>query len=602
MIRNNFGEQQTYIIQGIDQLDYLPLYKKNKVLESYRLDFVGNVELGEKKLDYSESSSLHDLYFNNYQKYIDYNIQDVNLVKRLDEKLGLIVAQIMIAYEACMNFADVISPVRTWDCLINKEMSKENRKPPYSITDQSQGESIPGGFVKEPKLGKNGWLMSFDLASLYPHLIMQFNISPETLMDGWQLWPMDTKEERVQKMLRKEEMPEVPLDHSISAAGYAFDNESEGIIPRLMGRMYNERKVFKKTMLEKQRNGEDSSMEELRQYILKIMLNSGYGAFINRYFRWYDQRLGESITLSGQMLIQVAEREINLWMNKVLKTDKVDYIIAIDTDSNYVNVQPLVDKYFSNKEHSEIIDCLDKIGEEQISKVLENGFEEAKEYTNAFAQKMLMEREAIASSAFWTAKKRYAMCVWDMEGVRMPADKPKLKIQGLEAIRSSTPESCREALLEMINKTLLGTEEEVQAYIADFRKEFNSLSYEKIAFPRTMNNIKKFTTDNGFVKGTPIHVRGAVAFNRLLDKNELAPKWEKLKDGEKGKYLYLLEPNNIGTNVLSFSQAVPEEFAFEKYVDYKKMFEKAIVDPMTKILDPLGWSVEKRASLMDFFG
>ena len=643
-------------ISGVDVIDYMLLYKKNKTQDSYRLDNIARLELGEMKslgtvemLDMSRtpfSSKLpntiydetDDEEFNRFarlrkervetqlgnnankdlevqiltkqekkaafQAFISYNIQDVNLVKKLDEKMGLIDAHIMIAYESCMNFEDVSSPVKTWDCLINKELFRNNQIPHFHIEKQTTQDSIPGGHVKEPQVGKHGWCVSFDLNSLYPHLIMQFNISPETLDTQYRLDQITGEEKRVQNLLNetydlKNEHQEL---YSISAAGYRFKNDFEGIIPRLMRKMYDDRKAFKKQMIVKQKRGEDATLENLRQYVLKILLNSGYGAFINKYFRWFDLRLGKSITLSGQYVIQVAEKAINEWMNKVLKTENVDYIIAIDTDSNYVNFQPMVDKFFPGKSKDELVDIIDKISQEQVQVVLENAFKDAASYMNSFEQKMVMEREAIASSAFWTAKKRYAMCVWDMEGVRMPADKPKLKIQGLEAIRSSTPQLCRQPLLDVIEKTLLEDEDSVQEFIKSFKKDFMNFDITNISMPRTMNNMQKFIEGDGYRKGTPVHIRGALKFNDMLVRHNLEEIWEPIQSGEKGKFIYLMEPNNVGSNVISFVSGIPKEFDINKYVDKNKMFEKIIIDPVSGILEPIGWSVEKKLTLESFFG
>ena len=600
-INNAYGEQQLIDIMGVDIVDYLPRYKKNKIQDSYRLDNVAHIELGEKKLDYSEVGNLHNLYTENYQKYIDYNIQDVNLVNRLDQKMGLIDAQIMIAYTACVNVSDVGGTVRTWDSLISAELWKENKVAHYHMESVDSNVSIPGGFVKEPQIGKHGWCMSFDLNSLYPHLIMQFNISPETINNDFKLWPADSAEQRMDKMLAGAPIGVVPENHSITPAGYAFTNEFEGIVPRIMRRFYKERKVVKKQMIAKQQKGEDASLENLRQYVIKILLNSGYGAMTNKYYRWYDRRQGESITLSGQLVIQVAEREINKFMNKVCGTSGVDYVIAIDTDSNYVNVQPLVEKFFKDKSNEEIVDILDKIGQDQIQKVLEKGFDELATYLSAKEQAMVMEREAIASSAFWTAKKRYAMAVWDMEGVRFKEDKLKIKIQGLEAIRSSTPQSCRGALLDLIKTTLMKTEEDVQKYVADFKQKFMDFPFEDIAFPRSMNNMTKNDLGNAFQKGTPPHTRGAIQFNRLLKQKGLDKQWEPIKEGEKGKFMYLRSPNNIGTDVISFATTIPPELDCTKYIDRELMFEKAVIEPVKGFLDPIGWSHEKIHTIEDFF-
>lgn len=598
-VPTNHGSVQVVNILGIDNLDYLAMYRKNKVQESYRLDHIASIELKEKKLDYSEVSGLHQLYKTNFQKFIDYNIQDVNLVNRLDEKLGLINVQISIAYKAGVNFEEVNGTVRTWDSLINKELWAEKKIPHFNIESIDTRASLPGGHVKDPQVGKHGWCLSFDLNSLYPHLIMQYNISPETLHKTYKAFPMEDQHGRVRKMLNRDPITDAPLNHAIAASGYAFDKSQEGIVPRVMRQLYDTRKRVKKEMLRKQAAGEDYAKEHLTQYTIKILLNSGYGALTNKFYRWFDIRLGESITLSGQFVIQTAEQALNKWMNKVMQTEGEDYIIAIDTDSNYINVQPLVDKFFPDKSKEELIDILDKIANEQIQKALDKGWDDVADYQNVYAQKMVMEREAIASSAFWTAKKRYAMAVWDMEGVRMK--EPYLKIQGLEAIRSSTPTSCRESLLEMIKLTLLTDEDTVQKFIADFKEHYKTLPMEDIAFPRTMNNLNKYTQPDGFMKGTPPHVKGAIQFNRMLGVKGVEKDYELMKDGEKGKFCWLLEPNNVGTPVLSFGYVIPDEFDVRKYVDYEKMFEKTIIDPMKGILDPIGWQPVKTLTLMDFF-
>lgn len=649
------GTEQRCSILGVDVIDYMDRYRKTFVRDSYRLDNIANTELGERKslssvamLDMGRvpftdrpSNVVYELSddeeFNRFAKvrkervdtlnsnnpnkdieielilkeekkaafqaFISYNIQDVNLVKRLDEKLGLLDVQMMVAYTTLSNFEEVNGTVRVWDCLINKELWKEGMIPPYHIHPPEFNQGIPGGHVKEPQVGKHGWCMSFDLNSLYPHLIMQFNISPETILASGRVWETVSDEERIERMLHRHKLPEsVPENTSISGSGTLYSNDKEGIIPKIMRSLYEERKTTKKKMLQAQRDkSSDYSSLHLKQYAIKILLNSGYGALTNKFYRWYDRRMGESTTLSGQLVIRSAEKAINKWMNRVLGTEKKDYIIAIDTDSNYVNMQPLVDKFFKNKTKDEIVDLLDKIAVEQVQKVLEEEFEDLKNYLHAFDQKMVMEREAIASSAFWTAKKRYAMCVWDMEGVRFD-DKPKLKIQGLEAIRSSTPAACREPLLNLIEKVLLTDEENVQQYIAEFKDIFMKLDVSEISMPRTMNNLKKY--DSGtrdFKKGTPPHVRGALVFNRLLKKHGLDELWESIKESEKAKFCYLTEPNSIGTDVISFNTAIPAEFDLERYIDRHKMFEKIIIDPVTGILDPIGWSVEKKLTLESFF-
>jgi DNA polymerase elongation subunit (family B) len=593
------GVETEVAMKGVSVIDYIVLYRRNKIQESYRLDWVAYLELGQRKLDHSEVTGLHTLYYSNYQKFIDYNIQDVNLVRMLDEKLGLIDAQLAMAYKASLNYDEVSSPVRAWDSLINKELIKGNQHPHYNITAGDKSVQIPGGHVKEPIVGKHGWVLSFDLNSLYPHLIMQYNISPETILKSGKIWPNESAEERIQRFLRREPIPVTNDSTIICPSGWQFSNKIEGIIPKIMRTLYEERKEFKDRMIAKQKAGKSYSYEHNNQQVRKILLNSGYGAITNKFYRWYDQRLGESITLSGQFIIQEAEKNLNAFMNKLLKTVNKDYVIAIDTDSNYLNVQPIIDKFFSDKTSTEIVDILDKIAEEQIDKVLEKGFTEVSEYQNTLGQKMIMKRECIAETAFWTAKKRYAMAVWDTEGFRHK--EIKIKVQGLDAIRSSTPQIMREKLLKMVNLTLTDTEENLQKYVAGVKAEYLSMVPQDIAFPRTMNSITDYTIGIGFMKGTPPHVRGAIAFNRLLDEKKLTGSWEKVKNGEKGRFIYLREPNNVGTYVISFMTSIPDEIDIIKYIDYEKMFNKTVTEPLKHILDPIGWSSVKRATLVDFF-
>ena len=594
------GTQQRVEIVGVDDIDYLDRYKKNAVQESYRLDHIANIELGEKKLDYEEAGTLHRLFFDDFNKFIDYNIQDTNLVKRLDDKMGLIDVQIAVAYKAGINYEDVSGVVKTWDALINREMAVENKIPPSTFPKYSLTEAIPGGYVKQPQVGKHGWVASFDLNSLYPHLIMQYNISPETIMDKLQVWPDISEDKRMRDFLHNKSFKN-PGDFAVAASGWCFKKDHEGMIPRAMRKLYSERKKIQGIMKQAQKDGKDITKLHLAQYVRKILLNSGYGAITNKYYRWFDPRLGSSITLSGQFVIQRAEMAINRYLNKLLKTDKVDYVIAIDTDSNYVNLQPLVDKFFADKSKAEVVDILDRVCEEQLTKALNQEFDEIAKYQNVYEQKMVMGRENIADSAFWTAKKRYAMNVWDIEGYR--PEKPKLKIQGLEAIRSSTPQICREPLLKLIELCLVSDEAEVQKAVQDLKKYFLTLRGEDIAFPRTMNNVWAYTPrDNiGFKKGTPPHIRGAVLFNRLIKQHKLENTWEFINNGEKGKFLWLREPNNVGSDVISYMTAIPNEFKVRDYIDYQKMFQKIIIEPMEGILDPIGWSIEKKLTLTNFF-
>ena len=601
------GTQLTVDISGVDLIDYMELYQKNfKAVASYRLDNIAEIELGQKKIDYSQYGNLFKLYQVNHQKFIDYNIMDVFLVNELDKKLGLLDVAIAVAYKAGTNFSDVQGSVNVWDSMISKELRKENK---YVHTQLHPGDAqgIPGGYVKDPQVGKHDWTMSFDLASLYPNLIVQYNLSPETIIDGSK---MDVS---VDDLLNRKDL-NLNSNEIIAGSGWKFRSDKQGILPRLMESLYNERKRYKKVMIQQQqklagmkdkRTSEYKQQEKivakahLAQYTRKILLNSGYGCFANAYFRFFDPRIAASITLSGQLSIRTSEKAINTWMNDLLKTEK-DYVIAIDTDSNYLNVQPIVDKFLPGKDINTTADALDKLAKDKIEKVIEQGYQNLADYVQAPRQMMSMDREAIANSAVWTAKKRYCMNVVDNEGVRY--DTPKVKIQGLEAVKSSTPNVCKDKLFTAIKLILTSSEFEVQKFIAEFKKDFKTLNPNEVAFPRGINGISKFFDKTTlWKKSTPAHVRGALVFNHMIKKLELTNEYQPMKEGEKGKFIYLKMPNKSGSNVISFETELPKELGLHGHIDYDLQFEKAYISAIKIILDAIGWTVEKQNTLEDLF-
>ena len=334
----------------------------------------------------------------------------------------------------------------------------------------------------------------------------------------------------------------------------------------------------------------------------KISLNSAYGAIGNQYFRYYKLANAEAITLSGQVSIRWIENRMNRKLNKILKTEEVDYVIASDTDSIYLNMGPFVDAIFKGREatHVEIVDFLDKVCDMEFQKYIESSYEALAKYVNAYDQKMFMARENIADRGIWTAKKRYILNVWDSEGVRY-AD-PKLKIMGLEAVKSSTPAPCRQMIKDGLKVIMSGTEEEMIEYIESCRTKFKSLPPEEISFPRSVSNVTKYKGDNTiYAKGTPMHVRGALLYNHYVKEKKLDRKYAYIQNGEKIKFCYLKDPNPIRENVISFIQDFPKELNLTKYIDYETQFNKAFVEPVKAVLNAIGWEVERRISLESFF-
>ena len=339
------------------------------------------------------------------------------------------------------------------------------------------------------------------------------------------------------------------------------------------------------------------------QMARKIQLNSAYGAIGNQYFRYYKLANAEAITLSGQVSIRWIENKVNGYLNKLLQTEEVDYVIASDTDSIYLNMGPLVTKFFGTKsdDKNAIVSILDKICKDKLEPFIESSYQELAEYVSAYDQMMFMKRENIAERGIWTAKKRYILNVWNSEGVAYA--EPKLKIMGIEAVKSSTPAPCRQMIKDALKLVMTGTEDDVINFIEQSRKKFKNMGPEEISFPRSVSDVEKFNDRSSiYKKGTPIHVRGALLFNHYIKDKKLTNKYSLIQNGEKIKFCYLKVPNTIHENVFSFIQDFPKELDLNKYVDYELQFSKAFVDPLKAILDAIGWSVEKTVSLEDFFG
>jgi DNA polymerase elongation subunit (family B) len=599
-------EQISYEVSGISIIDYLDLYKKftYKAQESYRLDHIANVELGQKKLDHSEFETFKDFYTKDWQKFIDYNIRDVELVDQLEDKMKLIELCFTMAYDAKVNFNDVFFQVRTWDAIIYNYLKKRNIViPPKDRSEKS--DKFAGAYVKEPIPGKYDWVVSFDLNSLYPHLIMQYNISPETLLE--ERHPSAT----VERILnRKVEFGDYK-DYAICPNGAMYRKDVRGFLPELMEKMYNDRVIFKKKMLIAKQQYEKTKTKELEKEIArcnniqmakKISLNSAYGAIGNQYFRYYKLANAEAITMSGQVSIRWIEGKMNSYLNKILKTNDVDYVIASDTDSIYLNMGPFVETVYKGREKTteEVVGFLDKVCSMEFEKYIESSYQELADYVNAYDQKMQMKRENIADRGIWTAKKRYILNVWDSEGVRY--DEPKLKIMGLEAVKSSTPAPCRQKIKDALKIVMTKTEDEMISFIDNFRKAFNKLPPEEISFPRSINDVDKHKSSSTlYSKGTPIHARGALLYNHLIKEKKLDKKYAKIQNGEKIKFCYLKLPNPIHENVISYIQEFPKEFGLDKYIDYDLQFSKAFLEPMKVILDAIDWKVEKTVNLESFF-
>ena len=595
-----------YTLYGIAMLDYLDLYKWfiPARQESYRLGFIGEVELGETKRE-NPYGIFKDFYTKDFQKFVEYNIQDVEIVDALEDKLGLIDLSLTFAYETKVNYNDIFSQVRVWDTLIANHLMKKNIcVPPRE--EHSKDTKYEGAYVKEPKLGMQKWVVSFDINSLYPHIIVQYNISPEKILG------VNSSGVSVNKMLSKKTPLEFLKDKDacIVPNGAMFKRDSQGFLPEMVEKIYKDRIVYKNRELKAKKLYQKEPTKELSkeiarchniQWARKIALNSCYGAIGNQYFRYYDVRQASGITTAGQFIIRFIENKVNDYLNKILKTENIDYVIASDTDSIYVCLEPLVKQVCNGKSDDEVCDFLAKVCDNKLEPFIAKQFKELSDYTNAFKNAMVMAREVIANKGIWVAKKRYMLNVLDEEGVRLSI--PKLKIMGIEAIKSSTPQVCRGKIKEAIKIIMSKQESDLHIFIADFKKEFMNMSAEQISFPRSCNNMRKYgSSKDVFIKGTPIHVKGALIYNHQIKEFQLQNKYPYIQEGDKIKFIKLLQANPFKFDVISYVTQLPKEFNLQKYIDYEIQFEKTFLDPMRFILNSIGWEHEKRANLEAFFG
>ena len=611
-------------ILGISQLDYIALYRKFTYVqqESYSLDNISSVELGEKKLDYSEYDGLLSLYKNDYKKFIDYNIRDVELVDKLDQKLGLINLVYAIAYDGKVNYADTLTSVRMWDMIIHNYLHDKKIAIDPFIYKQKERQ-VEGAFVKDPKVGMHKWIVSFDLNSLYPHLIMQYNIGPDTyqgyvpkhLLKDQQGRPLSNLHvDRIVDGYLEDniELQKYMKEHNVTVCGSGamYTKDFRGFLPELMDKMYNDRVKYKAEMLtvkqEEQNTGEDRSSDiaklENMQMAKKIQLNSAYGALGNEFFRYFDIKYAESITLSGQLSIRWMERHMNEFMNKLLETEKEDYVIACDTDSMYITLDKLVNKIFPEDTDTEkIINWMDKAAKTQFEPFIDKCYARLAKQTNAYEQKMQMAREALADKGIWTAKKRYALHVHNMEGVQYK--EPTMKIMGLETQRSSVPLACRSKMKEAIKLIMVADENALVDFVESFREEFKTLPFEDIAFPRGVRGLNKYSDGSMiYKKGTPIHVRGALVYNNMLKERKLDNTFNPVYEGDKIKFCYLKLPNPARENVIAAVNTLPKQMDCHRYIDYKLQFEKSFLEPLRTISEKIQWKLERgQATLEDFF-
>jgi DNA polymerase elongation subunit (family B) len=598
-------ENEAIMLEGIATLDYIALYLKftYSKQEQYTLGYIAKVELGDTKVDYRTLGyvDLADLYRRNHQLYIEYNIHDVRLVVRLEAKMKFLEQAMAIAYDAKINFEDATTSVLLWDIIIHNYLLDKGIAIPRQ-KKASKNKAIEGAYVKEPKVGAYHWLMSFDLQSLYPHLIMMFNISPETFVG---MFPGVTPEQILSAFWKVEEFKKRNV--SICGNGAMFTNEVMGFLPELMDRYYNDRAKYKKMMIECQKAlVDDPGNEELKRKIIqynnlqmakKISLNSAYGALSNEWFRYYNDDLAEAITLSGQTVIRWAAIHMNQYLNKIAGTKDVDYVIASDTDSLYVSMEAVVAKYMAGQDVQSIVAKLDKIAQEKFQPFIGQFYEELAERMNAYAQKMFMKREAIAERAIWSGAKRYIMLVWNNEGVQYK--EAKFKMVGIEAVRASTATICRDIIKEGARVIIDLDQSRVYDFMEKAKDKFYSASIPDISRNSSVSDLGKYVPGQ---KSIPPNVNGSLTFNKLIRERGLEDKIAFIKDGDRVKYTRLKMPNPARAQWIAFPNGeLPAELGLEDYVNKDDLAEVGFVTPLRTLASAAGLTLEPVATLESFF-
>lgn len=618
-VETNTGvKENRYRIWGVADLDLLELFKKfvlmGKSRESYKLGDVCQEEIGEGKVDYEEYGNLHRLYKENYQLFAEYNIRDTELLIKLDRRHKMIDLVLTLCYNNKCNFDDAFQQVRMWDVIIfNKLKGMKKVYPP--LKKGSKTEQYVGAFVKEPIPGKYKWVISEDLDSLYPHLIMQYNISPEKILEPDEYtqemrdWIADVSVESILRGKDTSKLKEWGV--TCTPNKQLFRVDSMGFLAELMDEMYQKRKRYKKMMGESKKKLKDETdpvrkaelEDEVARYnnlqmAAKVSLNSAYGSFGSEYFRLFDVRQASAITTSGQLSIHWIQDRLNELLVKMTGVKK-DRIIAIDTDAVYLWMDDVVAKLKPGASTEEIVDYLARLTNEDtdgpLAVFIDKQFKALAEHMNAISQRMHMKREAVADVGVWTGKKRYALSVWDMEGLRYK--EPEIKVTGLDIVRSTSPAIVRKRLKEALKVILHKNENEIQDFVTNFREEFMKLPLNDISCPRGVHGLEAYATDGEWKDKTPFHVKASITYNRMLKKANLTKKYQAIKNGEKIRYLYLNEPNPAHNEVIAYPMILPSELGLDQYIDRKRQFEMTFLSPLRKLLDAVGWKEEEVASL-----
>lgn len=594
------------VIYGVTELDYLSLYKKFTYInrESYKLDFIAQEELGEQKLDHSFYKTFKDFYTIDFNLFLKYNLQDVKLLLKLEDKLKLLELAIYLSYDAKINYFDVFSPTVMWDNIIYNYLSVRNIVIPPKKDNSNLATLFDGAYVKQPVPKLYKYVVSCDLASLYPHIIQCLNISPETLIDD-----VFIKEATVDNILNKSVNFDEYKDYCIAPGGYVFNRNMDGVLPILMHDRYRQRKEYKNKQIETDKQLQlDPDNQKLKydiakykaiQLAKKYSMNAGYGATGCVYFRYFNVKIAGSITGLGQVAIRFVSNRVNDYLNDYLKTTNFDYIITNDTDSLFLNLESLVNKYLTDLSDDNVVSFLNNFTEEYILPFIKKTYDELSDYLHFKRNVLTMNRDVIAKSMLSKAKKHYVLYLLDKEGVRYHT--PKLSFTGVEVVSSRTPRYFREKMKDAFKIIMTGTNPELWEFFNNVIDSLSEIPIEDISFNSSVNNIGNYYVNGEIISGTPYHVRASIIYNNFVVDNGYVYKYPLIKNGDKIKLIYLKRPNKFNNDVISYIDEPNEDMNLRPIIDYNTQFVKAFKNPLEGVLDVINWTFEPLNTLDNLF-
>jgi len=610
--------RKRYFMAGVSYLDYITLYKNYNFgeLPNYRLDTIAQKELGRGKIEYQ--GNLDQLFSEDIEKFIEYNLVDVELVVGFEEKLQFIDLCRGICHVGHVPYEDFVYSSKYLEGALLTYLRRKGLVAPNKPADRrekmealkaNKQEKFIGAYVKAPIVGKYDWIYDLDLTSLYPSIIMTLNISPESKIGKIQDWDVQkylNKEVDTYQIdedtITKENLKEY-LDKSkfsIASNGVLYRTDTVGCIPGILDLWFAKRVEYKNEMVKYGKAGDDEKYAffHKRQLVQKILLNSLYGVLGLPAFRFYDVDNATAVTTTGQTVIKSTADMANIKYNKELGDPDLDSNIYIDTDSVFFSAVPLMDKRLPNWKNEE---------QDVIAGYVNDIAEEMQDYLNDFydimstkifnvdkdKHRLEIKKEYVAKAGLWIAKKRYAQWIISDNGV--PCD--RLDVKGLDVKRSSFPKAFQECMGKVLIDILRGVgEEELTKYVLDFKKNMENRPNSEIAKNTAVKNLKKYMPKGKRVpfttmKGTPAHVKAAIAYNDLINHFKVPFKYGPMVNGDKVKWVYLKD-NPLGLDGLAFTgyNDPPEiEKFIETYIDRNKIFERELRFKLQDFYDAIGW-------------